>query len=78
MGQIAIREFSTMPALALEGWDPNRVGGEQYDTPRARALYDALGVSPDDDEYCLSQHSDGRWALIGMTVSGHRFAVEVA
>jgi hypothetical protein len=73
---IRIMTFSSMPELAVEGWDPNAVVGDAYSTPRARRLYDALGVSPDDEEYCLAQHTDGRWALIGLTVTGHRYAEE--
>ena len=74
---IAIRTFSTMPQLATDGWNPNAIGAEGYDTDRARALYEALGVSPRDEEYALAQHTDGRWALFGLTVEGHDFAEEV-
>lgn len=76
MTKIEIRKFSTMPALATEGWDPNACSGDDYETPRALALYEALGVSVRDEEYALAQHTDGRWALFGLTVDGHRFAVE--
>lgn len=74
---IQILTFSTMPELALEGWDPNACDAADYETRRAAALYEALGVDPKDDEYALAQHTDGRWALIGLTASGHRYAVEV-
>ena len=73
---IKVLTFSTMPALATEGWDPNKCSGSDYETPRADALYAALGVSKTDEEYALSQHADGRWALFGLTVEGHQYAVE--
>jgi hypothetical protein len=69
---IAIRAFSSMPDLAAEGWDPNAVeGDETYQSARAARLYAALEVSPDDDEYTLAEDARGRWALVGLTVSGH-------
>lgn len=74
--KIQIREFSTMPLIALEGWNPNACSGSDYDTPRADALYAALGVSKSDEGYALAQHTDGRWALFGLTATGHRFAIE--
>ena len=74
---IQILTFSTMPALALEGWNPNACSGEDYQTPRAAALYSALGVKASDEEYALAASDDGRWALIGLTTSGHRYAAEV-
>jgi hypothetical protein len=73
---IEIKTFSSMPELAVEGWDPNGCGGDDYETDRATRLYEALGVSRDDEEYALARHRDGRWALIGLTVSGHRYAEE--
>ena len=76
MSTIEIRTFSTMPEIAMEGWDPNACDGADCETPRARALYDALGVSPRDDEYALARNTDGRWGLFGMQVTGHKFAVE--
>lgn len=75
--KIEILRFSSMPELALEGWDPNRVDGDAYQTERAARLFEALGVSLDDEEYQLAEHTDGRWALIGLTESCHKFAVEV-
>jgi len=74
---VAVREFSTMPELALEGWDPNGCDGDDYQSPRADALYAALGVDRGDEDYALAAHPDGRWALIGLQVTGHQFAVEV-
>jgi hypothetical protein len=73
---IKVLTFSSMPELATEGWDPNAVDASGYHTARARALYAALGASPDDLEYALAAHADGRWALIGLTVTGHDYAVE--
>lgn len=78
MSRIEIRMFSTMPELATEGWDPNACSASDYATPRASALYEALGVSRDDEQYALAEHADGRWALIGLTVTGCRYAVEVS
>lgn len=75
--RIEIREFSTMPEIALEGWNPNACSGDDYKSPRAKALLEALGVDPSDEEYALAANTDGRWALIGLTVAGHRYAVEV-
>lgn len=76
--RIEIRKFSSMPEICAEGWDPNACSGDDYGTPRSAALYEALGVSRDDEEYALCAHADGRWALIGLTVTGHRYAVEVS
>lgn len=78
MAKIQVCEFSTMPELAIEGWDPNGCSGDDYNTERAIALYAALGVSRTDEEYALARHADGRWALIGLTVTGHTFAIEVS
>lgn len=78
LAPIVVREFSTMPEIALEGWNPNALSGGDYSTDRARALYAALGVSESDEEYALARHSDGRWALFGLTVEGHRYAEESA
>ena len=78
MSNIEIHEFSTMPELATAGWDPNACDASDYGTARAAALYDALGVSPRDEEYALARHADGRLALIGLTVEGHKWASEKA
>lgn len=74
---IKVFTFSTMPALTMEGYDPNKCSATDYETDRAKALYDALGVSTKDEEYALAAHRDGRWALFGLTETGHRFAAEV-
>lgn len=52
---ISIYRYGHTAALALEGWDPNLIHGEGYDSPRGRALYAALDVAP-DDEYALAQN----------------------
>jgi hypothetical protein len=59
-----------------EEWNPNAIGTDAYDTPRAAALYEALGASKDDADYSLCSNSKGLWALIGTTQSGDRYAVE--
>jgi len=63
---------------ATEGWDPNRCSGDDYDTERARCLFAALEADVEDEEYtlCMSQDGSGRWGLFGLSVEGHRFAVE--
>lgn len=76
MAKIEVMQFSTMPQLAMDGWDPNAIHGDDYDTDRARALYAALGVDMADEEYALARHTDGRWGLFGLTMEGHRFATE--
>lgn len=76
MSNIEINEFSTMPELATAGWDPNACDASDYGTARAAALYEALGASPRDEEYALARHADGRLALIGLTVEGHKWASE--
>jgi len=56
--------------------DVSHVFDVDTDEPRALALYAALDVSPDDLNYALAAHADGRWALIGLTDTGHTYAVE--
>lgn len=77
MTTIEIRTFSTMTDLAGE-WNPNACDASDYETPRARALYEALGVDASDMEYALAKSADGLLALICLTCEGHRYAVEVA
>lgn len=60
----------------LAGFDRETLSGSGYDTERATALYAALDVSVEDDEYTLGTLPDGRWALVGLTTSGYEFAVE--
>ncbi len=76
--KIEIRKFTSMPELATEGWDPNALSMPDYESARAKALYEALGVDPSDEEYSLAENVGSKlWALIGITETGHRFAVEV-
>jgi hypothetical protein len=48
-----------------------------YLSLRAEALYRALGVALDDEDYVLMKHEGGCFALVGLTVDGHRYAIEV-
>ncbi len=59
---------------ALHGFD--RDGEVDHHSSRAKALYAALGALPDDEELVLGTLPDGRWALVGLDVAGHRFSVE--
>lgn len=72
--KIAVKEYRNENDVA--GWDPNQIGGDDYQTPRALRLYAALDVSTDDEEYSLAAHDDGRWALFGLTTEGHPYAIE--
>lgn len=74
-GYVPQREFEDG---ALTGFDREALGTSDYETPRAKALYAALEASTDDEEYTLGTLPDGRWALVGLTVTGHPFAVESA
>lgn len=67
------------PNEAFEGWDPNKCHGRDYESQRAIALFEAIEANPDDDEYvlCKAQDGSGRWALFGLCVTGHPYAVEV-
>src|SRR5690606_1611525 len=76
--EIVVGHFGTLPPLALEEWEFESLDARDYDSPRALALYSALGADPTDYEYSLARHrSEDRWALFGMTVEGHPFAIEV-
>lgn len=59
----------------LAGFNPDAPEIE-YETDRARALYAALGADEADEEFQIGALPDGRWALVGLAVDGHRFAVE--
>lgn len=72
--KITVYEFGNTPSLALEGWDFESPDAD-YSSPRALALYEALGADPRDEEYVLAV-KDGRWGLFGYTCEGHPFAVE--
>lgn len=74
---ITIYRFGNDPQVALEGWDPDALSGDDYESARALALYEALGADPSDEEYVLALHVDsGRWGLFGLSAEGHSFAVE--
>ena len=66
------------PGGVLFGFNSDVLSGDDYESERARALYEALDVSPENLEYVLGELHDGRWALVGLTVAGHQFAVEDA
>ncbi len=63
------------PESPLYGFDVTAVSGPDYDTPQAKALYDALGTGLDDEEMILGALPNGKWALVGLAVQGHIFAV---
>jgi len=60
----------------LAGVDAAAVADEAYTSPRATALFAALGVSPDEESYVLGALPGGRWALHGPLVEGNQFVVE--
>jgi len=64
------------PGSPLFGFDPDVVSGEDYENVDARALFEALGASPEDEDFILGELPDGRWAVVGLMVAGHKFAVE--
>ena len=66
------------PGEVLDGFADYALTVDDYETDRARALFEALGASTEDEEYVLGVLPDGRWALVGLTVEGHKFAVEDA
>ena len=76
--------FANNPAGAvaegciLAGFDATaaEVSGSAYQSQRALALFQALGTSPNDPEMVLGVLPDGRWALLGLMVTGHTCAVE--
>ena len=76
MSRIVVATFQWQSETAE--WEPGACDGDAYRTERAAALYAALGVDRDDDEYTLAAHHDGRWALIGLAIAGHRWAYEEA
>lgn len=78
---IKVYTFSNSPSLAFEeggplsGYDADAVAVVP-DSERALALYTALEAQPNDCSYQLGVLADGRLALVGDTVEGHRFATE--
>jgi hypothetical protein len=77
MTTIEIRTVGSDWPEIVATWDPNRCHADDYQTARADALYEALGVSRNDDEYTLAADANGQWALIGPTTAGNRYAVEL-
>lgn len=76
--KIVVYRFSTAPHLVMKYWDFESLDARDYESPRALALYSALGVDPRDYEYSLARHrSADRLALFGLICEGHTFAVEV-
>lgn len=77
--KVIVYEFGNSPQSALEDWDFDALSGEDYSSPRALALYSALGADPRDYEYSLARHRyDDRLGLFGFIIEGHTFAVERA
>lgn len=78
---IEVFEVGAAPAAV---WDAvsyavqNPLDAKAYGTPRSAALYSALDAREEDEEYSLVELADGRWALFGLNVEGHRFAVEAS
>lgn len=75
--KIVVRTYED--GTEIQGWDPNQLGTDDYDSPRAAALYAALGSpGPVDEELVLAEAQDGsgRWALLGLSIRGHEYAVE--
>jgi hypothetical protein len=76
--------FGNIPECAfssgglLERFDPDaaEVSGDAYFSKRAKALFKALSTSPKDEEMVMGTLPDGRWALMGLTISGYAFALE--
>lgn len=79
---IVVCRFGVVPNygvfwVQLENWDPEVLDAAAYESPRAKALYAALGVDNDDWEYVLVKHrSEDRWGLVGPTGENMSFAVE--
>ena len=74
---LRVWDHASLDDVTAEVGDPNGCSGDDYWTPRALALYAAMDASVDDYEYALCRLPDGRWALCGLTVEGHRYAVEI-
>jgi hypothetical protein len=58
----------------LYGFDVGGIYGWDYDTERAKVLYNALGIFPSNKNYRLGILANGFWALVGS--DGQPFAVE--
>lgn len=61
----------------LDGFDADAITLAHDEDERAMELYNALGVARDDADYSIGLLTDGRWALVGLDVAGHRAAVEI-
>ncbi len=60
----------------LAGFDREAVSGDAYESERVQKLYEELFVHPEDTEFLLGVLPDGKFALLGYTLAGHRYAVE--
>jgi hypothetical protein len=80
--KITVCRFGPNPEVAFEkghrlaGFDDEGLGMGDYSSARAARLYKALGTANDDEEMVLGTLPGGRWAMIGLTVDGHEYAVE--
>jgi hypothetical protein len=77
---VRVYEIGPDPGATLEGWRFDALGPDDYKSPRAGRLYRALGPPHDPDacsEEVLAECDDGRWALFGLTVTGHPYACEM-
>lgn len=82
--KVVVYSFGNLPQNAwdkgevLHGFDGDNVGDEyESEQERVAALYASIDADVDDLEYMLSAHADGRLAVVGLTMTGCRFAVEV-
>ena len=83
MTAITVYRFGATPSYefddlvgTLHGFDQEHRDVWEGDQARWSALYAALDTSEDDEETVPGVLPDGRYALIGLTVSDHPFAVE--
>mgnify|MGYP000983819824 CR=1 FL=1 len=77
--KIEVADAPDWSDLADAGWDTNACTFADYQSPRAAALFAALGLSLDDKAYALARHADGRWALFQVessTPESKRYAYE--
>jgi hypothetical protein len=86
--KIKVYKFGPTPDVEFEkgnilaGFNEDDLGMDDYKSARSLRLYKALGLSTKnpgmlDEEMVLGSLPGGRWALVGLTVDGHEFAVEV-
>jgi hypothetical protein len=85
--KIRVYQFGPTPDVEFEkgnilaGFNEDDLGMDDYKSARSLRLYKALGLPIDnpellDDDMVLGTLPGGRWALVGLTVDGHEFAVE--